>query len=77
MRGRKPSAQDIAGDLMEGNPPRDPEPSEWLSGRKITGDFFYSNIQGRIRSMYGKKYPYDLFSQVCRILEAAGYWVHS
>ena len=77
MRRSKPSAEEIAKDLMSGNPPNKPEPAEFLNGRRITGDFFYSTVQGRIKSMCGKKYPYELFSEVCNILRSEGYWVHS
>ena len=42
-------------------------------GHPLIGDIFYSNISYRLR-------PHKLecrFSEFCRALEAAGFWVHS
>ena len=54
----------------------EPQHSEFL-GRKITGDIFYSTLQAWLKSEWGKKYPYEVFSKVCDLLRAKGVWVHS
>ena len=70
------SPEEIAKELMEGNPPEEPSHFEWAGGTYV-GDFFYSSIQSTIKAHWGKKYPYEVFHKVCRILEQNGYWVHS
>lgn len=54
----------------------EPQHSEFLN-REITGDVFYSTLQRWLTTEYGKKYPYEVFHKVCRLLEAKGVWVHS
>ena len=78
MRRRYPrtNAEGIAEELMEGNPPTEPQKNEWAGGTSV-GDFFYSNIQATIKQHWGKKYPTEVFSEVCDILTKKGYWVHS
>ena len=78
MRRRFPrtSAKEIAEEMMKHHPPHEPRKYEWTGGTH-TGDVFYSWIQSEIRQHWGRKYPYEVFDEVCNILRQNGYWVHS
>lgn len=76
MRYPKTSAEGIAKEIMENNPPHEPKVYEFVGGTFV-GDVWYSSIQSYIKTHWGKKRPYEIFSKVCDILEKKGYWVHS
>lgn len=68
--------EDIAEEIMRDYPPHEPQKYEWTGGTHV-GDVFYSSIQSTIKTHWGKKAPYEVFSEVCDILRKKGYWVHS
>lgn len=76
MRYPRTKPEKIVEEIMEGNPPTEPQRYEWAGG-VFVGDVFYSSVQSRIRQHWGKKYPYHIFEQVCNLLREKGYWVHS
>ena len=76
MRYPRTKPEAIVAEIMENNPPTEPQVNEWAGGTCV-GDVFYSSIQSYIKRHWGKKYPHDVFSKVCDLLRDKGYWVHS
>ena len=46
-------------------------------GRQWQGEIFHSDIDRRLKSVFGKHYPYSIYSEACRGLEAEGFYIHS
>ena len=72
----KTNAEGIAEEIMRDHPPHEPQLYEFV-GSSFVGDVWYSDIQSYIKTHWGKKSPYEVFSEVCEILRKKGYWVHS